>query len=164
MYQCVVHADELGPYFDLTGVQAYCINSRRAVLIHPKPPPPTASSQPAFITKCQGCEVPLRPDCSYCSVRCKVDVVYDLQPATPGAGCAAPEHTRQNSYVSNGLSNIVAVRTPQKWNRSYNSLSSTVFQSSIGGANSYRTQDICCSPLSGSKRRKISFPMRSYFS
>lgn len=35
-YQTCVHVDDIQPLYDVSGVQAYCINSRRAVLIHPK--------------------------------------------------------------------------------------------------------------------------------
>ena len=35
-YQTCVHLDDIQPLYDVSGVQAYCINSRRAVLIHPK--------------------------------------------------------------------------------------------------------------------------------
>lgn len=31
-----MHVDDIQPLYDVSGVQAYCINSRRAVLIHPK--------------------------------------------------------------------------------------------------------------------------------
>ncbi len=32
---------------------------------------------------CRGCEKPLRSDCQYCSLRCKVDVQYGRAPHTP---------------------------------------------------------------------------------
>lgn len=35
-YQTCVHVDDIQPLYDVSGVQAYCINSKRAVLIHPK--------------------------------------------------------------------------------------------------------------------------------
>ena len=85
MYQNVVHSEDINSYYDISGVQTYCINARRAVLVKPKPPPATAAAAPAFQHQCRGCRVPLRPDCEFCSFKCKVDVDYGMEaePVTP---------------------------------------------------------------------------------
>ena len=129
-----MHVDDIQPLYDVSGVQAYCINSRRAVLIHPKvrpgsrgeevlwldgdgdlkearpecmcpTQPPSLSSPasppplplqnvekeqkcPAFDHACMGCQKPLRADCTYCSLRCKVDVEYGFAPITPKGSAA----------------------------------------------------------------------------
>lgn len=84
MYQSVVHQEDLNAFYDLHGVQTYCINSRRAVLVQPKTAPATAASAPAFHHECRGCGVPLRPDCDFCSLKCKMDSDFGVEPATPG--------------------------------------------------------------------------------
>ncbi|PSC76161.1 PLATZ transcription factor family [Micractinium conductrix] len=88
MYQTCVHVDDIQPLYDVSGVQAYCINSRRAVLIHPKNVEKEQKC-PAFDHSCLGCHKPLRHDCTYCSLRCKVDVEYGFAPITP-KGCLTP--------------------------------------------------------------------------
>lgn len=44
MYQTCIRVEDLAPLTDITGVQAYLINSKRAVLIHPKAASPMGSS------------------------------------------------------------------------------------------------------------------------
>eukprot|EP00887_Chlorella_sp_A99_P004681 scaffold4.g4681.t1 len=88
MYQTCIHVEDIQPHFDVSGVQAYCINSKRAVLIHPKQMAPGMAC-PAFDNSCGGCAKPLRNDCTYCSLRCKVDVQFGLQPSTPTSASVA---------------------------------------------------------------------------
>ncbi|KAI3438419.1 hypothetical protein D9Q98_000850 [Chlorella vulgaris] len=97
MYQTCVHVEDIQPLYDVSGVQAYCINSRRAVLIQPKNMEKEQKC-PAFDHTCTGCHKPLRHDCTYCSLRCKVDVQYGLAPSTPRGAAAT---TRGDS--GNGL-------------------------------------------------------------
>lgn len=44
---------------------------------------------PAFDHTCTACHKPLRHDCTYCSLRCKVDVEFGLAPITPRGAAAA---------------------------------------------------------------------------
>ena len=83
MYQNVVHVEDLGMFYDVSGIQAYFINGKRAVLLSPKSPPTNASAVPAFDHVCQSCRVPLRPDCSFCSLHCKVWNETGKEPQTP---------------------------------------------------------------------------------
>jgi hypothetical protein len=99
MYQSVVHVDDLAHRTSLAGVQAYCINARRACLVLPKPPAAGGAASghgargggagaPPFANACRGCAVPLRPDCAFCSLKCKADAEArggGAGPATPGA-------------------------------------------------------------------------------
>lgn len=71
MYRYVVHLDDLSKYFDSSGIQSYCINQKKAVLLNPKDPSPNMSGTPVFENKCATCKVPLRPDCQYCCLDCK---------------------------------------------------------------------------------------------
>jgi hypothetical protein len=83
MYQNVVHVEDLGKYYDVGGIQAYCINGKRAVLLSPKSPPTNTSAVPAFDHVCRSCRVPLRPDCSFCSLHCKLWNETGKEPRTP---------------------------------------------------------------------------------
>lgn len=60
---------------------------------HPSPCPSQNVEKeqkcPAFDHSCLGCHKPLRHDCTYCSLRCKVDVEYGFAPITP-KGCLTP--------------------------------------------------------------------------
>lgn len=86
MYQNVVHVEDLGMYYDVNGIQAYFINGKRAVLLSPKSPPTNAAAVPAFDHVCPSCRVPLRPDCSFCSLHCKVWSQTGKVPRTPFPG------------------------------------------------------------------------------
>lgn len=66
MYQNVVHVADIKHYFDVEGVQAYMTNGRHAVLLSPK------ESTGGFDSECVTCGCSLRPDCVWCSLRCKV--------------------------------------------------------------------------------------------
>lgn len=89
MYQTCVHVEDLQHLYDCSGIQAYCINGKRAVLIHPKVMAP-GQQCPVFDNTCRGCDKPLRSDCLYCSLKCKVDLQYGRAPRTPQAtGLAA---------------------------------------------------------------------------
>ncbi|KAL6776529.1 CPL20 [Auxenochlorella protothecoides x Auxenochlorella symbiontica] len=70
MYQTCVHVEDIAPLHDVTGIQAYLINSKRALLIHPKISA-LASANSALDEICRGCQRPLRSDCQYCSLHCK---------------------------------------------------------------------------------------------
>lgn len=83
MYQNVVHVVDLAKYYDLDGIQAYCINQKRAVLLSPKPLTRHGAAVPAFDHSCAACEVPLRPDCTFCSLQCKVMHDRGESPSTP---------------------------------------------------------------------------------
>eukprot|EP00890_Picochlorum_soloecismus_P003164 jgi/Picsp_1/3849/NSC_01361-R1_hypothetical zinc-dependent dna-binding protein len=83
MYQNVVHVEDLGMFYDASGIQAYFINGKRAVLLSPKSPPANTSAAPAFDHVCRSCRVPLRPDCSFCSLHCKVWSQTGKEPRTP---------------------------------------------------------------------------------
>ena len=52
MYQTCVHVDDLQGLCDTSGVQAYCINGKRAVLIHPKVMTP-GQQCPVFDNTCR---------------------------------------------------------------------------------------------------------------
>jgi hypothetical protein len=93
MYQNVVHVADLTGMYDTEGVQAYCINQQRAMLLRPKAPAARApggggaggGGGPAFTKRCGGCAIPLRSDCDFCSLQCKVNVDHGLGPSTPGS-------------------------------------------------------------------------------
>ncbi|KFM26353.1 hypothetical protein F751_4846 [Auxenochlorella protothecoides] len=70
MYQTCVHVEDIAPLHDVTGIQAYLINSKRALLIHSKISA-LASANSALDEICRGCQRPLRSDCQYCSLHCK---------------------------------------------------------------------------------------------
>jgi hypothetical protein len=146
MYQNVVHAEDLASTrYDLSGIQAYCINSKRAILLHPKPAPPTAQATPAFENKCRGCLIPLRPDCMYCSLRCKVDVDFGHEPATPFLSTAPGpmKSVKGTSVVSGAETHYIGVgRTDSMITRRWSSHDSISF--------------------AGSKRRKLVCPQRSH--
>lgn len=147
MYQNVVHAEDLAStHYDLSGIQAYCINSKRAILLHPKPAPPTALAAPAFENKCRGCLIPLRPDCMYCSLRCKVDIDFGLEPSTPFLSTApgpmksvkgTSADCAETAYAHMGVGRTDSMIT-RRWS-SNDSISFT-----------------------GSKRRKLVCPQRSH--
>lgn len=139
MYQNVVHTEDLTEHYDLAGVQAYCINARRAVLLRPKPPPSTAIAAPAFANNCRGCAVPLRPDCTYCCLKCKVDVDFGVEPATPGP--RRPPGPAKGTVEGGSAEVTLTFRSVECCRNS----------SEEGG-----------SSLTGSKRRKICQPQRSH--
>jgi hypothetical protein len=68
MHKNVVLLEDLGKAFDCRGIQSYYINQKKAILLSPKGRVP--GSIPAFDTTCLSCRVPLRPDCTYCSLYC----------------------------------------------------------------------------------------------
>lgn len=148
MYQNVVHAEDLASTrYDLSGIQAYCINSKRAILLHPKPAPPTALAAPAFENKCRGCLIPLRPDCMYCSLRCKVDVDFGLEPATP--------------FLSRAPGPVKSVKgTSADWADTgvYNLYNGTGTDLSV--SRRWSSQETVS--FTGSKRRKLMRPRRSH--
>lgn len=84
MYRYVVHLDDLNQYFDSAGIQSYCINQRKAVLLNPKDSSSNISAAPVFDNQCDTCKVPLRPDCQYCCLDCKATAYSGLiAPQTP---------------------------------------------------------------------------------
>ena len=98
MYQNVVHVENMSKYCDLSGIQAYCINGKRAVLLHPKAGPASPKGMPVFDHSCAGCDVPLRPDCNFCSLYCKLgNLEGNKQPSTPRP---IPKRQRSLTYSS----------------------------------------------------------------
>lgn len=80
MYKSVVHVDDISRFCDVSAVQAYCINQKRAVLLRGKVVQ-EGSGAPTFDTTCATCKIPLRPDCTYCSLECKLEDC--IGPRTP---------------------------------------------------------------------------------
>lgn len=149
MYQNVVHAEDLAVRYDISRVQQYSINERKAILIHPKVAPVTARTAPAFSNECRSCSVPLNPERHYCCLKCKVDLDYGVEPPTPV------------SNTDPGLSVAsygVQTATPLRTIRAYSALDGSESRST--GA-----QQLTESPGSstgGSKRRKADRPQRSH--
>jgi hypothetical protein len=84
MYRYVVHVDDLSRYYDCSGIQSYCINQRKAILLNPKDASSNVSGTPSFENQCVTCKVPLRPDCLYCCLDCKAAVPSSsIIPQTP---------------------------------------------------------------------------------
>eukprot|EP00890_Picochlorum_soloecismus_P001352 jgi/Picsp_1/2217/NSC_05681-R1_zinc-binding protein len=100
MYQNVIHWEDLNTIYDPRGIQAYTINAKQAVLISPKILPAQAHVLPAFDHSCQSCRVPLRHDCTFCSLHCKIwsEMNDDLH------------NTMQNMSLSSGTSDLGLVR------------------------------------------------------
>lgn len=73
---------------------------------------------PAFDHSCLGCHKPLRHDCTYCSLRCKVDVEFGLAPITP-KGCAAgallPRESAGGSAVDAAVAAAVAAASQPRY-------------------------------------------------
>jgi len=82
MYKDVVHVADISKFCDVSGVQAYCINQKRAVLLRGKTVE-QGSGAPTFKTKCATCRIPLRSDCTYCSLECRIEDC--ISPRTPKA-------------------------------------------------------------------------------
>ena len=72
MYQNVILLEDLNSMYDPSGIQAYTINGKRAVLLSPKIVPANALDSPSFPHVCESCLVPLRDDCTCCSLHCKL--------------------------------------------------------------------------------------------
>lgn len=83
MYQNVIRVEDLSGLYNPSGIQAYTINGKRAVLIQPRIPSPRALIMPVFKNVCDSCNVPLRPDCTYCSLYCKLWSQTSIEPQTP---------------------------------------------------------------------------------
>lgn len=116
MYRYVVHLDDLNKHFDSTGIQSYCINQRKAVLLNPKDVSTNTSGTPVFENQCMGCKVPLRPDCKYCCLDCKAAVQEyctdgSITPRTPVSakkrarpqepGLVIKRHNQYDSFEGN---------------------------------------------------------------
>ena len=71
MHRNVVLMEDLASIFDCKGIQTYYINQKRAILLEPKEQ--NAGSTSAFENCCITCQVPLRPDCTFCSLVCHID-------------------------------------------------------------------------------------------
>jgi hypothetical protein len=141
MLKNVVNYDELSPHYDLSGIQAYYINGKRAVLINPKDTSTSANEKaPPFDHQCSGCKVSLRPDCAYCCLKCKVDIDYGLEPSTPGPARGAHAHA-----ASTGLYLATADFSEER----------------LGGGNRWASELGLTSTLVGCKRRKVVRPLRS---
>jgi len=140
MLKNVVNYDELSPHYDLSGIQAYYINGKRAVLINPKDTSTSANEKaPPFDHHCSGCKVSLRPDCTYCCLKCKMDIDYGLEPSTPGPAKGVYAHA-----ASTGLYLATADVSEDR-------PAGSRWASELG----------LTSTLMGCKRRKVFRPLRS---
>lgn len=219
-----MHVDDIQPLFDVSGVQAYCINSRRAVLIHPKvgaaaglaerwagcrpvgcsagavwrglarrlpacctlnPAPPRSGPPPlpqnvekeqkcpAFDHSCLGCHKPLRHDCTFCSLRCKVDVEFGLAPITPKGGAAGALLTRDTAGGSDAVGAAVAAAVAAAAQPRYVPAgrltavkrlapSAAAAASSLDVSHATRTSSGLDASRGGGKRRKAVVPERSF--
>ena len=139
MLKNVVNHEELSPHFDLSGIQAYFINNKRAVLINPKDTSSANEKAPPFDHQCGGCKVSLRPDCTYCSLKCKMDIEFGLEPSTPGPA-------RGPTAASTGLYLATADLSEER-------LGGMRWSSELGPTSRMA--------LIGCKRRKVIRPLRS---
>ncbi len=64
MYQDVVHVDDLQPLLDVSRVQPYCINGRKALLLQPRA---SAGAAAAGDCPCGGCPRSVRPGQCCCA-------------------------------------------------------------------------------------------------
>ena len=83
MYQNVILVEDLSELYCPSGIQAYTINGKRAVLINPRTPSPNAFVASVFKNFCFSCNVPLRSDCTFCSLSCKLWSHTINEPLTP---------------------------------------------------------------------------------
>ena len=83
MYQNVILVEDLSELYCPSEIQAYTINGKRAVLINPRIPSPNAFVASVFKNFCFSCNVPLRSDCTFCSLSCKLWSHTSNEPLTP---------------------------------------------------------------------------------
>jgi hypothetical protein len=152
MYKYVVHLEDLNKHFDASGVQAYYINQKKAVLLAPKEASGGSAGTPVFDNQCATCCVSLRPDCRFCSLICKATNADDviIIPSTPMSSKKKRQQqqrlSRQSSQNSEWSIFQDASQDPCS-SRSYGSLrrGSMLFGSRPAG-----------------RKRKLSTPMRSF--
>lgn len=116
MYRYVVHLDDLSRHYDCSGIQSYIINQRKAVLLNPKDVPANVSGAPTFENQCVTCKVPLRPDCLYCCLDCKVAVRGgSIIPQTPQSMKVMKKQApRVSKRVSSSSGGSVDTYSPRK--------------------------------------------------
>ena len=149
MYQDVVHVEDVVHRHNIEGVQSYCINQRRAMLLHKKAPPPTAGTTPSFENRCRGCAVPLNPAFRYCCLKCKIDLEYGVEPGTPGPNRTSLAPARPSAPTT---------VTPGAGVFAFPGVGESELRSSVALGATFTTP---CSTI-GSKRRKIDRPVRSH--
>ncbi|KAK2077552.1 hypothetical protein QBZ16_004397 [Prototheca wickerhamii] len=99
MYQTCANVEDLQQLLDITNIQAYLINSKRAILLHPKATTMNTPSAVIGESLCGGCQRPLRADCTFCSLYCKLGnprgthkkVWTPSPPALPAQGGEPPD-------------------------------------------------------------------------
>lgn len=74
MHQNVVLYDDISKEHDCRDIQSYSINQKRALLLQPK----WQNATSTFDTYCSTCQVPLRADCSFCSLYCELTASKDV--------------------------------------------------------------------------------------
>lgn len=148
MYKYVVHLDDLNKHFDASGVQAYCINQKKAVLLAPKEASVGSAGIPVFDNRCATCCVPLRPDCRFCSLVCKATNVNNdmvmLVPSTPTSSKKKRRGLSRQSSQNSELSSFQDVSS----SRSVNGM--------------MRGSVLLFGKRPAGRRRKLSTPMRSW--
>ena len=97
MHREVVLVEDLSKVRDCRGIQSYYINQKKAVLLSPKEQ--QADSTPAFDTTCVTCDVPLRPDCMFCSLICELNASGEA--VKHCGGKVKPKRRRQENRASN---------------------------------------------------------------
>lgn len=70
MHRDVVLVEDMTKHYDCKGIQMYYINQKRAILLQPKAK--SSSLNPVYDHSCMSCRVPLRPDCTFCSLSCSI--------------------------------------------------------------------------------------------